>query len=128
MDPQASQTLASWVTAGASVVTALVASVYMVTTIGLWRTTKKSVETLGDAFKLSFLLAYKEAGGGFTVGRLKMLFGERDSMGVMAYSQAQCIDRLLKSVYPELYAEIKAAVDPPPQPPSSTKPPTAPPG
>jgi len=62
-------------------VTAGAAVAYTVGTFFLWRTTKQSLEAMRDAFKLNFLVAYKEAGGGHGVGRLFASLGRPGHLG-----------------------------------------------
>ncbi len=98
MEPNA---LASWVTAGAAVV-------YTAGTFLLWRTTKKSLDAMQAAFKLNFLLAYLDAGGGQGVmGRLVASQSDR--------VKAHALNELLQKAFPEEYEELKTAMQEKPE-------------
>jgi Na+/proline symporter len=96
-----SNSLASWVTAGAAVV-------YTGGTFALWWTTRQSVEAMRAAFKLNFLLAYSDADG--AGGMLRILGGMGDKTSMRESQQARALNRLLKKAFPKEYEELKSAM------------------
>ncbi len=108
--PMPPDTTANWVTAGAAILTALVAAIYTIGTFMLWRTTR-------DAFKLTFLRALCDAGVGTGgISRLIASMGHGDATGMRDYQQQRTLKRLLKSVFPKECDEMLAILAERPRP------------
>ncbi len=99
MEPNA---LAPWA-AVATIITGFAAVAYTVGTFFLWWTTKKSLDAMQAGFKLNFLLAYRDAGGGGGI-MARLVASQTDKV------QAHALDRLLKAAFPKEYEALMVAM------------------